>query len=111
VVARTPLLSIFGVSDEKFHIRGGNQQLPEAYPNLSWTGRATHSLPHRSPFFELSYSFYRVGQYTDFGGYEPQRESGVFFCGEHTTQEFQSCMEGGAITGKQAALDLIARIG
>jgi monoamine oxidase len=88
----------------------GLQQLAPVFPNLSWNGRATQSLPHRSPFFEASYSYYRVGQYTDFGGYEYPREGGVFFCGEHTTQDFQGFMEGGAITGKQAALDLIARI-
>jgi monoamine oxidase len=88
----------------------GVQQLAPVFPGLSWNGRATQSLPHLSPFFESSYSFYRVGQYTDFGGYEPAREGGVLFCGEHTTQDFQGFMEGGAITGKQAALDLIALI-
>jgi monoamine oxidase len=88
----------------------GLQQLAPMYPGLAWTGRATQSLPHRSPFFENSYSFYRPGQYTDFGGYEFAREGGVLFCGEHTTQDFQGYMEGGAITGKQAALDLIASL-
>jgi monoamine oxidase len=88
----------------------GLAQLARVYPNLAWTGRATQSLTHLSPFFESSYSFYKVGQYTDFGGYEPAREGGVLFCGEHTTQDFQGFMEGGAITGKQAALDLIALI-
>ncbi len=86
----------------------GVAQLQPVFPGLSWNGRATQSLPHRSPFFEASYSFYRTGQYTDFGGYEFAREGGVLFCGEHTTQDFQGFMEGGAITGKQAALDLIA---
>ena len=28
-------LSVFGESDEKFHIRGGNQQLPEGWPTAS----------------------------------------------------------------------------
>jgi len=88
----------------------GLAQLAPVYPNLSWNGRATQSLAHRSPFFEASYSFYGVGQYTDFGGYEFPREANVFFCGEHTTQDFQGFMEGGAITGKQAALDLIAQL-
>jgi monoamine oxidase len=88
----------------------GLSQLAPVYPGLSWNGRATQSLPHRSPFFESSYSFYRVGQYTDFGGYEFAREANVLFCGEHTTQDFQGFMEGGAITGKQAALDLIAAL-
>ena len=89
----------------------GLLQLGPVYPGLAWNGRATQALPHKSPFFESSYSYYRVGQYTDFGGYEFTPEGGVHFCGEHTTQDFQGYMEGGAITGKQAALDLIARIG
>ena len=88
----------------------GLAQLAPVYPGLSWNGRATQSLTHKSPFFNASYSYYRVGQYTDFGGYEFTAEGGVHFCGEHTTQDFQGYMEGGAITGKQAALDLIARI-
>jgi len=89
----------------------GLSQLAPMYPNLAWNGRATQSLPHLSPFFEASYSYYKVGQYTDFGGYEFTREGGVLFCGEHTTQDFQGYMEGGASTGKQAALDLIRLIG
>jgi monoamine oxidase len=88
----------------------GLAQLGPVYPGLQWNGRATQALAHRSPFFEASYSFYRVGQYTDFGGYEGRREGGVLFCGEHTTQDFQGFMEGGAITGRQAALELISLI-
>lgn len=88
----------------------GLQQLAPVFPGLAWNGRATQSLPHRSPFYECSYSFYKVGQYTDFGGIEGRRQGSVFFCGEHTTQDYQGFMEGGAITGKQAAKKLIKRI-
>lgn len=88
----------------------GLGQLAPVFPGLAWNGKATQALPHRSPFFECSYSYYQVGQYTDFGGVEAQREGSIFFCGEHTTQDFQGFMEGGASTGKQAAKDLIARI-
>lgn len=86
----------------------GVAQLAPVFPGLQWNGRATQSLPHRSPFYEASYSFYKVGQYTDFGGHEGRREGGVLFCGEHTTQDYQGFMEGGAFTGKQAARELIA---
>ena len=45
-------------------------QIASVYPGLSWNGKATQSLPHKSPLFRASYSFYKVGQYTAFGGYE-----------------------------------------
>jgi monoamine oxidase len=85
----------------------GLAQLAPVYPGLAWTGRATQSLAHRSPFFECSYAYYRVGQYTDFGGIEGRREGAVHFCGEHTSQDFQGFMEGGASTGQAAALEIV----
>ncbi len=105
--------SPFATANDSFVVQDaqrGVSQLAPVFPGLTWNGRATQSLPHRSPFYESSYSYYRVGQYTDFGGYEAAREANVLFCGEHTTQDYQGFMEGGAITGKQAALDLIALI-
>ncbi|MBC7978098.1 MAG: FAD-dependent oxidoreductase, partial [Myxococcales bacterium] len=86
----------------------GLAQLAPVYPGLDWNGRATQSLPHKSPFFGASYAYLRVGQYTDFGGIEGRPQGGVHFCGEHTSQDFQGFMEGGAATGKQTARDLIA---
>lgn len=91
-------------------VQRGLAQLAPMFPNLAWNGRAAESLPHRSPFFGASYSYWRVGQYTDFGGFEGVPQGGVHFCGEHTSQEFQGFMEGGASTGKQTAKDLIALI-
>ena len=85
----------------------GLPQIDKMYPGLAWNGRATQSLPHRSPFFNASYSYWKVGQYTQFGGYEGAPQGGVFFCGEHTSQDFQGFMEGGASTGKQTALALV----
>jgi monoamine oxidase len=86
--------------------RRGLAQLAPVYPGLSWNGRATQSLPHKSPFFGNSYSYWRTGQYTTFAGYEAVPMGGVYFCGEHTSIDFQGFMEGGASTGKQTAKDL-----
>ena len=80
-------------------------------PDLSWNGKATQSLPHKSPFFGASYSFYRTGQYTSFGGYEQVRQGGVLFCGEHTSVDFQGFMEGAASEGKRAAQQLVRLLG
>jgi len=84
----------------------GLDQLAPVYPGLSWNGKATQSLPHRSPLFNASYSYWKVGQYTRFAGYEGVPLGGVYFCGEHTSTDFQGFMEGGAETGKQTAKDL-----
>ena len=77
-------------------------QIAAVYPGLSWNGKATQSLPHKSPLFNASYSYYRVGQYTAFGGYEGVRQGGVLFCGEHTSIDFQGFMEGAASEGRRA---------
>ena len=77
-------------------------QIAAVYPGLSWNGKATQSLPHKSPLFNSSYSFYKVGQYTTFGGYEGARQGGVLFCGEHTSIDFQGFMEGAASEGQRA---------
>ncbi len=78
------------------------------FPGLTsqWNGKATQSIPHLSPLMKASYAYYRVGQYTTFGGYEGVRQGGVLFCGEHTSQDFQGYMEGGASEGKRAAKEL-----
>jgi monoamine oxidase len=82
-------------------------RLAQVYPNLAWTGRAASSLPHKSPFFNNSYSYWRVGQYTDFAGSEGLPQGGVHFCGEHTSIDAQGYMEGGASTGKATGKDLV----
>ncbi|HUJ60644.1 MAG TPA: NAD(P)/FAD-dependent oxidoreductase [Kofleriaceae bacterium] len=83
--------------------RRGLRQLAPVYPDLSWNGKATQSLPHKSPFFNASYSYWKTGQYTEFAGYERHPLGGVYFCGEHTSIDFQGYMEGGAKTGKHTA--------
>src|SRR5262249_52464584 len=86
-------------------------QIAPVYPGLTWNGRATQSLPHKSPFFQASYSYYRVGQYTTFGGYERVRQGGGLFWGGHTPVGFPGFMEGGASEGRHAARQIIGLIG
>jgi len=88
----------------------GLAQLAPVYPGLAWNGKATQSLPHKSPLFNASYSYWKVGQYTGFAGYEGAPQGGVYFCGEHTSQDAQGYMEGGAGTGADAALALARAI-
>ncbi|HET9627116.1 MAG TPA: NAD(P)/FAD-dependent oxidoreductase [Kofleriaceae bacterium] len=100
----------FARADSPLVVADVMQALPEldkVYPGLRWNGLAAESLPHKSPFFNNSYSYWRVGQYTDFAGSEGLPQGNVHFCGEHTSIDFQGFMEGGATTGKSTAKDLI----
>lgn len=87
-------------------------QAESVFPGISahWNGRATQSLPHLSPLFRASYAYYRVGQYTAFGGVEGEREHNVFFCGDHTSQDFQGFMEGAASEGVRVGKELARKL-
>jgi monoamine oxidase len=88
----------------------GLAQLAPVYPGLSWNGKATQSLPHLASNFGASYSYWKVGQYTKFSGYEGAPQGGVYFCGEHTSTDFQGYMEGGASTGTSVAAALVTKL-
>ena len=59
---------------------------------------------------KASYAYYRVGQYTQFAGYEKARQGHVYFCGEHTSIDFQGFMEGGASEGERAGKQIAKKI-
>ena len=86
--------------------------LEKVFPGISkkWTGKATLSTPFLDPLLNLSYSYWRVGQYTSFGGYEGVPMGNVHFAGEHTSQDFQGFMEGGASEGVRAGEEVLAAL-
>lgn len=88
------------------------QNVSAVYPGIgsAWNGKVTLSLQHKDPNLRLAYSYYRVGQYQQFGGYERARQGRIHFAGEHTTQDFQGYMEGGALTGAEAAADILGAL-
>ncbi len=83
--------------------QNGLAQIAPVFPGLAWNGKATQSIWHKAPLFNASYSFYRPGSYTTFAGYEGATQGGVYFCGEHTSLDYQGFMEGGAFTGEATA--------
>jgi monoamine oxidase len=89
------------------------RQIAPVFADLGaqWNGLATSSLPHLDPNFQLAYSYWRVGQYQAFSGYERVRQGNVFFAGEHCSTDFQGYMEGGASEGVRAANDILAAFG
>jgi len=52
-----------------------------------------------------SYTCFRPGQYTSFSG-AALPVGNMFFAGEHTSFDFQGYMEGGAVSGKEAAKEI-----
>jgi monoamine oxidase len=85
-------------------------QLEEIFPGVTaeYNGKATLSLPHVDEDFRLAYSFWKVGQYQAFAGYERTPQGNIFFGGEHTSVDFQGYMEGGASEGVRAGQEVIA---
>lgn len=85
-------------------------QIKKVFPGLDWNGKATMSLWHKNPHALHSYAYYRVGQYTAFGGHEGKRQHRVFFAGDHTSQDFQGFMNGAASEGERAAKRLLNKL-
>jgi monoamine oxidase len=83
--------------------------LENVLPGISrkWNGRASLSAPFLDPLLNCSYSYWRVGQYTAFGGYEGVPQGRIHFAGEQTSQDFQGFMEGGAAEGQRAAGEVL----
>ncbi len=90
-------------------------QIEPVFPGITqqWTGIATLDVPLTNPLLLGSYSYWKVGQYTLFSGYEGARQpdpvSGkCHFAGEHCSTNFQGFMEGGAEEGARAANEILS---
>jgi monoamine oxidase len=91
------------------------KQLEPVFPGITqhWNGRATLDVPLTNPLMLGSYSYWRVGQYTQFSGYEGARQPDIHtgkchFAGEHCSTNFQGFMEGGAAEGARAANEILS---
>ncbi|HEY1456516.1 MAG TPA: FAD-dependent oxidoreductase [Candidatus Dormibacteraeota bacterium] len=91
------------------------KQLEPVFPGITtqWNGRATLDVPLANPFLLGSYSYWKVGQYTSFSGYEGARQPDpatgkCHFAGEHCSTNFQGYMEGGAEEGARAAGEILS---
>ena len=88
-------------------------QLERVFPGISahYTGKAALSYPTGDPYLLGSYACWRVGQCTNFGGYEGARQGPVHFAGEHCSVEYQGFMEGAAREGARAAREILQDFG
>jgi monoamine oxidase len=84
-------------------------QIEPVLPGLSaqWNGRATVDFWLGYPWTRGSYSYWKVGQYTRFAGVERDPEGNCFFCGEHTSIDFQGYLNGAVETGQRAAGEVL----
>jgi monoamine oxidase len=88
-------------------------QIDPVLPDLKdhWDGSsATVDYWHAYPWTLGSYSYWKVGQYTKFGGIEGVQEGNVHFCGEHTSVDFQGYLNGGVETGQRAAGEIVSAL-
>jgi monoamine oxidase len=87
------------------------RQAEPVLPGLSaaWNGRATFDDWTAAPWTLGSYSYYRVGQYTRFGGAEAERSGRCHFAGEHTSTDAQGYLEGAVESGERAAREVLGR--
>jgi monoamine oxidase len=114
-----PLSSFAGDADDPAVVAGFARtfldELNDVFPGITshWNGRATLDVPLNDPFLRGSYSYWKVGQYTQFSGYEGARQPDVktgkcHFAGEQCSTNFQGFMEGGAEEGARAANEILS---
>jgi monoamine oxidase len=84
-------------------------QLEPVLPGVSkqWDGVATVDYWAAYPWTRGSYSYYKPGQYTRFGGAEERVSGACHFAGELTTQDYQGYLQGAVFTGQRAAAEVI----
>jgi monoamine oxidase len=89
-------------------VRDTLAQLEPVLPGVTaaYRGRAWYDFGLLDPNLQGGYSYWRVGQYTGFSGYEGVAEGRIHFAGEHTTQDFQGFMEGAVLSGERCAAEV-----
>ena len=101
-------------ADAQSYARTFLGQIEPVFPGITakWNGRATLDTPATDPNLRGSYSYWKVGQYTKFSGYEKARQpfpnGRCHFAGEHCSQDSQGYMEGGASEGARAAGEILS---
>lgn len=62
------------------------------------------------PWHRGAYSYWRLGEYTTFSGYEGVQEGNIHFAGEHTDPEEQGFLNGAVTSGERAASEVLHQI-
>jgi monoamine oxidase len=85
-------------------------EIEPVLPGLSsrYNGRATVDCWAQNAFTRGSYSYWKVGQYGKFAGYEGAQEGNAHFCGEHTSIDSQGYLNGAVETAERVANEITA---
>ena len=89
------------------------RQIEPVYPGLAaqWNGRATLAAWHVNPYSYGAYSYWPTVYCQNYAGYEAVRQGNVHFAGEHCSIDYQGYMEGGALEGQRAGLEVLGDYG
>jgi monoamine oxidase len=87
-------------------------QLEPVLPGATraWNGRATLDYWPDYEWTKGSYSYWKVGQVTGFGGVEGEASGNCHFAGEHTSINFQGYLNGAVESGERAAGEVLAAL-
>ncbi len=87
--------------------------LETAFPGFAanLNGNVSRYLWPTAEFSKGSYACYKTGQFVKFIGSQFFPVGNLFFCGEHTSINFQGYMNGGAATGRKVAELLLNNLG
>ncbi len=85
-------------------------QIEPVLPGISqyWNGKASIDFWTGYQWTRGSYSYWKVGQYTQFSGMERQRQGNCHFAGEHTSIDFQGYLNGAVESGERVANEILA---
>ena len=86
--------------------------LDNIYPGSSgnYSGKNIKFCWQKSPVAKAGYSCFTTGQWSTLAGWEAIPVGNIHFAGEHTSLAFQGYMNGAAISGKNAAIQIVANI-
>lgn len=76
----------------------------------AFTGAAYEGHWARDPWVKGAYSFYKVGQYANYGPLAAAPQGRVHFAGEHTSINNQGFLDGAVETGARAARQIVAQL-
>jgi len=85
-------------------------QIEPVLPGISqyWNGKATIDFWTGYQWTRGSYSYWKVGQYTQFSGMERLRQGNCHFAGEHTSIDFQGYLNGAIESGERVTEEILA---
>jgi monoamine oxidase len=102
-----------GEGEPEERARDALADLERALPGISsaWNGRVIRNAWDRHPWSRGSYSLFKPGQYTAFNGILHEREGGLHFAGEQSSEAWQGYMNGAVESGQRAAREIVVATG